>query len=264
VKVIAVDWSGAADTRGQRSRIWAATVLGGRLTDLSNGRTRDEVVDFVVREASSSGTLVVGLDFSFSLPAWFVRGLGVADAGALWELVAAKGEAWLRDCRPPFWGRPGSTRPPLPCLYRSTESACLPVAGIAPKSTFQIGGAGSVGTGSIRGMPHLRSLREAGFAIWPFDPPGRLTVVEIYPRALTGPVNKSDRRCRAGYLRGWEMPEAFRRRAEGSEDAFDAAVSALVAYRHAPEVAGLRPADDPDVRLEGAMWVPGGWRDARS
>lgn len=258
MKVVAVDWSGAADTRGQRSRIWSATVLGGRLTDLSNGRTRDEVVDFLVGQASSDTRMLVGLDFSFSLPAWFVRGLGVGDAGALWDLVAAEGEGWLRDCRPPFWGRPGSTRPPVPCLYRSTESACRPVAGIAPKSTFQVGGAGSVGTGSIRGMPHLRRLREAGFAVWPFDPPGRLTVVEIYPRALTGPVNKSDRRCRTRYLRGWDMPEPFRRQAEGSEDAFDAAVSALVAYRHAPDVAALEPAADPDVRLEGAMWVPRG------
>ena len=38
---------------------------------------------------------------------------------------------------------------------------------VRPKSTFQIGGAGAVGTGSLRGMPHLLTLREAGCAVWP-------------------------------------------------------------------------------------------------
>ena len=55
---------------------------------------------------------------------------------------------------------------------------------------FQIGGAGAVGTGSIRGMPHLLTLADSGFTIWPFVSGGLPTVVEIYPRALTGPVNK--------------------------------------------------------------------------
>jgi hypothetical protein len=49
---------------------------------------------------------------------------------------------------------------------------------------FQIGGAGAVGTDSVRGTPHLLTLAKAGFSIWPFDPPHHLMVIEIYPRAL--------------------------------------------------------------------------------
>ena len=130
------------------------------------------------------------------------------------------------------------------------------MAGITPKSVFQIGGAGAVGTGSIRGMPYLRNLRQAGFGIWPFDPPARLTVIEIYPRVLTGPVKKSDRTERERYLAGWNIPEYLRRRTIDSEDAFDAAVSALVMSRHADDLVSLQPATDPDIRLEGSIWVP--------
>lgn len=114
-----------------------------------------------------------------------------------------------------------------------------------------------MGTGSIRGMPYLRYLRDAGFSIWPFDPPGWPAVIEIYPRALTGPVTKSDRTSRAAYLDRWDMPGLLRRRAEDSEDAFDAAISALVMSRHSQEFADpLLAATDPDVRLEGSIWVP--------
>ncbi len=256
VKVIAIDWAGVATARGQRDRIWAATVEQGRLTDLSNGRTRAEVVEFVISESAAVDGLVVGLDFAFSFPSSFPRQHGLEDVVDLWDLVAREGEDWLSLCQPPFWGRPGTTRPDLPGHLRVTDSSCRPVAGITPKSVFQIGGAGAVGTGSIRGMPYLRTLRDAGFSIWPFDPPGWPAVIEIYPRALTGPVTKSDRTSRAAYLDRWDLPELLRRRAEDSEDAFDAAISALVMSRHSQELADLQAATDPDVRLEGSIWVP--------
>src|SRR5207249_2347049 len=97
------------------------------------------------------------------------------------------------------------------------------------KSVFQIAGAGAVGTGSLRGMPALLDLRAAGFAIWPFDPPRLPMAVEIYPRWLTGRVNKSSPIARALYLatRFGEENRALLRTAASSEDAFDAAVSAL-------------------------------------
>ena len=81
------------------------------------------------------------------------------------------GERWLAECAATVLGaaRPAAARPPSSC--GSTEAAMAAVGGIRPKSTFQIGGAGSVGTGSVRGWPALVRLREAGFAIWPFDQP---------------------------------------------------------------------------------------------
>ena len=256
VRVIAIDWSGDATAGGQRNHIWAASVDDGRLTGLSSGRTRVEVIDFVISQSAGADGLMVGLDFAFSFPAWFPRQLGIGEVGDLWEVVARDGEDWLTRCEAPFWGRPGTRRPDLPGHLRITDSSCQPVAGISPKSVFQIGGAGAVGTGSLRGMPYLRRLRRAGFAIWPFDPPGRLTVIEIYPRALTGAVTKSDRASRAAYLDSWDIPEPLRRRAQDSEDAFDAAISALVMSRHTAELAALEPTEDPDVRLEGSIWVP--------
>ena len=47
-------------------------------------------------------------------------------------------------------------------------------------------------------------------------------------------------------------------RAAGSEDAFDAAVSALVMGRHLTTPADLPAIDDPVTRIEGAIWRPPG------
>ena len=44
--------------------------------------------------------------------------------------------------------------------------------------------------------------------------------------------------------------------AAGSEDAFDAAVSALVMSVHEPELRALPTVDDPVVRREGWVWSP--------
>jgi hypothetical protein len=256
VQVVAVDWSGAATGAGQRRHIWAAVARHGQLVELRNGRDRGEVIDSLVAAAQGEEELVVGLDFAFSFPAWFLGQHGLETVASLWDLVAREGEQWLRQCQTPFWGRPGRTRPVSSGHFRVTDSGCPPVEGIAPKSVFQIGGAGAVGTGSIRGMPYLRRLREAGFSIWPFDAVQRSTVIEMYPRLMTGPVVKSNGPARKLYLADWPMPLSLRRRAEDSEDAFDAAISALVMSQHLDALRGLEPASDPVTRLEGAIWVP--------
>jgi hypothetical protein len=256
VDIVAVDWSGARD--GAARHIWAAQVRAGSLTDLRCGRTRDEVIDDLVslRDASVNG-LTVGLDFSFSLPAWFLRQQGHASVGDLWAQMAREGEGWLVACETPFWGRPGRGRPDLPAHLRQAESRAR-VNGIGAKSTFQIGGAGAVGTGSLRGMPHLMTLRRAGFTIWPFDPPSPWTVVEIYPRLLTGPVHKRNREARVRYLdhASWDIPAPFRDCMDKSEDAFDTGIAALVMDAHAPELRALVPATDPVTLLEGDIWSP--------
>jgi hypothetical protein len=138
-----------------------------------------------------------------------------------------------------------------------------------PKSVFQVSGSGSVGAGSLRGMPVLRRLHEAGWRIWPFDPPapGRPTAVEIYPRVLTGRVTKSSAEQRTTYLRERyaRAGAADARTAEllavasTSDDAFDAAVSALVMDAHAAELAALTPGAAscmPEAAVEGEIWLP--------
>src|SRR5271154_2299696 len=224
---VGVDWSGDQGP-GQRRKIWAGvwTAATGKVA-LESGRTRVELMEWLVELARETPRMVVGFDFSFSYPAWFLRELGIGSAPEFWRLVAdGQGERWLqKDCDDVrFWGRAGSRRhgkkPAEFCgehahrMLRRAETALkvraemtdplqiARIAGIAPKSVFQIGGAGSVGTASLRGMPGLLRLREAGFKIWPYDAPSlkKPLVVEIYTRLMTGAVTKSSEVARTEYL----------------------------------------------------------------
>lgn len=228
---------------------------------LESQSSREELVEHLVALARTDPRLVIGLDFAFAFPEWFARSRGCTSARELWELVASEGESWLEHCSDPFWGRPGRRRPdatPSCSAWRATESAQPPIRGVHPKSTFQIGGAGAVGTGSIRGMPFLATLRRAGFSIWPFDDPRLPIAVEIYPRLLTHAVTKSDRGARELHLRthAADEDERFVQLAVRSEDAFDALVSARVMSEHRDAFERLEPARDELERLEGRIWVP--------
>jgi len=255
IRAIAVDWSGAKS--GEQRKIWLAEVSDGRMARLENGRTRDEVIDHLCQEADWSRAMVVGLDFAFSFPEWFCKELGADDGPAVWRRVGELGDEWLEECPDPFWGRRHKKRPELSAHFRRTEEEAE-AEGLQPKSVFQVGGGGAVGTGSIRGMPYLTTLHEAGFNIWPFHVPRRPLVLEIYPRAMTGPVVKSDRAARERYLaEGYpEMTAGQRRTAAASEDAFDAAISAITMARHMREIVSLSPNQDRVTRLEGAIWRP--------
>jgi hypothetical protein len=237
---------------------------------------------WLIDQAKQEKRLVAGVDFCFSYPAWFLRELGANSAIEFWEMVQAHhGEHWLSnicdDVR--FWGRPRK-KPPEFCGQAGTDKmlrladrecklACYvsdaveaaKVKGIAPKSPFQIGGAGAVGTGTLRGIPILPQLRAAGFSIWPFDEPRLPMLVEIYPRLLTGAVRKSvrDERVRylAKYVRHGILDKKTLAEAEGSEDAFDAAVSAIRMGERRSEFANLERLTDHDRQLEGKVWGTG-------
>ena len=296
-RVVAVDWSGDRSAAGQRKKIWAdvwtgnaaGRVLGGSVR-LEGGRTRAEVAEWLIEMARETPRMVVGFDFCFSFPAWFVRGeMGCEDGPAFWDLVAREhGERWLaagcEDGR--FWGRPHK-RPAefsgerLHRMLRATDIDCKIVAvipeaeraarvkGITPKSVFQIGGSGSVGTASLRGMPVLKRLREAGFRVWPFDEPAlrerRPMVVEMYTRLNTGAVRKSNAAARAAYLLKKRredaayaaLPRSVMEKARGSEGAFDALVSCMVMTARRGDFAGLAAPKDPEYRVEGWTWAPG-------
>jgi hypothetical protein len=256
-RIIAIDWSGAV--QGARRKIWLAEATpDGRLIRLEDGRSRDEIAQLLIEESRRTPRMVVGLDFAFSLPAWYLEQLGLTSAADLWALADREADTWLAACKPPFWGRPGTHRPELAAHFRKTELDAPSTAGIRPKSVFQVGGAGAVGSGSLRGMRLLHQLHGAGFSIWPFDPPGWPRVVEIYPRLLTGPVHKSNTLGRADYLTAHfaGLDERLLPFAMASEDAFDAAVSALVMARHAEELAALPSAADRQTELEGVIWHP--------
>jgi hypothetical protein len=258
MQTIAIDWSGRE--RGAAEAIWLARVRDGALVELENGMERRDVIDTALAAARADPETVMGLDFAFAFPAWYSARRGWSSGREIWDAMRDEAESLLAACEPPFWGRPGVGAQALGPPLRETEAA----APSTPKSVFQIGGAGAVGTGSLRGMRYLADLADAGVAIWPFDDPRLPMALEIYPRVLTGPVRKSRHRARREYLahRFADQDVALRERAAGSEDAFDAAVSALVMEQHRDELAKLDAAPlDSRARLEGAIWLPRGGTD---
>jgi hypothetical protein len=251
-RVLAVDWSGAA-TKG-RQKIWIAEAVDGKLETLEGGRTRAETIAWICERREQVSSCVTGIDFGFSFPAWFLDAHGCATVDAAWTLVTAEGETWLTDCPAPFWGRPGKKRGDETQL-RGCEQG-LNVEGIVPKSVFQIGGAGAVGTGTLRGIPFLPTLSEAGWSIWPFDRPTNHVVAEIWPRVLTGSVVKSSpEACRAWFDVNAEINDVLAERAIQSEDAFDAAASAIILSRCDDLEITLQTPPMGDPR-EGAILIP--------
>ncbi len=267
-RVVAVDWSGARGA-GAARKIWLAEVAGGRVVRLAGGRPREAVADDLgacVRESAAAGApLAVGLDFAFSFPAWYLDELGAPDGPALWERAARDGDRWLSCAAPPFWGRNGTRRPPAldarPAL-RATEREVAAATGRRPSSAFKLVGPDQVGAASVRGMPALLALREAGAAVWPFDDPapGRPVVVEVWPRAAYAePVVKARAADRAAYLarRAPALADDVRAAAEGSDDAFDAVATALAMWDDRAALAALPPARTAGERREGRIWWPG-------
>ncbi len=253
--ILAIDWSGRA--KGAAETLWRAEVRDGRLTDLRSGLDRDGLIAKVVEMGKEEPRMVVGLDFAFSFPAWWCAEQGWSSGRDVWTAMRDRGGDLLDSCEAPFWGRPGKRNlHARPRLYRRTE---LDEEVRLPKSVFQIGGAGAVGTGSIRGMPYLATLADHGFGIWPFSDRWP-RVVEIYPRALTGLVDKGRWTSRHDYLleRFPEQPRDLLERAAGSEDAFDAAVSGLVMGEHERELRTPTRLAGPEYEIEGRIWRPEG------
>jgi hypothetical protein len=295
-RVVGIDWSGRVDAAGQRRHIWAGVwtrdAAGKVSVRLEAGRTRAEVAEWLIEMARETPRMVVGFDFCFSFPAWFVRDEhGTKSAPEFWRRVVEDGHAerWLArgadDRR--FWGKPHK-RPAefsgehLHRMLRATDIDCkiaafIPeaerqarVKGITPKSVFQVGGAGSVGTASLRGFAVLLRLREAGFRVWPFDAPAlvgrgaRPLVVEMYTRLNTGAVKKSNADARVAYLLKKRRDDAgyaalsrgVMQKARSGEDAFDALVSTMVMAERRETFATLPRPRDPLHGIEGWTWAP--------
>ena len=257
-RVFAIDWSGART--GAENKIWLCEVVGGRVRRLESGRDRDQIERELVVEARLDPRVVVGLDFAFSLPAAFLAKRGHRTVDDVWREVERDGESWLDQCPFPFWGKPGKKKPRLDerVFFRRTEAEVAAATGSRPFSVFQIGGAGAVGVGSLRGMPMLGRLRREGFAIWPFDRAVAPLVLEIWPRAFIGKLNKSDPAERERFVEE-RLPDTrarHRAAAIASDDAFDALVSAVAIDRQLEDLAALEPAADPETALEGRIWIP--------
>ena len=270
---VGVDWSGADGDAAQRAAIWLAVVRDGVLCELTPRLTRAEAVERIIALAGLHPRTVAGLDFAFSLPRWWLARMGFGAADEVWRWAAERAEAdrggWLRRLPEPFWGtrfrlRPadafGAERPELRRTEREARDA-----GAQPMSTFRLFGPGTVGAQGLRGHPSLLRLQEAGFSIWPFEPPAWPLVVEVYPRLLVRELAPGLARLRAGELRaafldaappgltgaGAEHREALR----ASGDAFDAAVAAWALW-HGRAALAFLPLEETveDYRLEGRIW----------
>jgi hypothetical protein len=87
----------------------------------------------------------------------------------------------------------------------------------------------------------------------------------MYTRLMTGAVAKSNAEARKRYLAAkrkgdplfGHVGRAVLKKAQGSEDAFDALVSVIEMARHAEEFGRLRATRDPELRREGLTWRPG-------
>ena len=253
VRYVAVDWSGAASIR--TPKIWSAMVGdSGALVALRNRWTREDVVDWLIELLQADSAIIVGLDFAFSMPAWFVSSAGCVSALDFWDVVATEGERWLDECPFPFWGR--TAHPKKWDFGGRAELRNTDLGGA--KSVFQVFGAGAVGTASIRGMPYLRTLRAGGYHVWPFDPLTPPAVIEIYPRLLTKEVHKSQFAARQIYLAGESWLDTDDQRNEGasSEDAFDALVSARRMWESRQELDESASEGVESDHIEGRIWNP--------
>jgi alkylated DNA nucleotide flippase Atl1 len=261
--VIAIDWSGRSGV-DQKRALWLGEAVTGELVRLEGGRLRAEVVELLIAERDRDPNLFVGLDFAFSLSAWYLLDRGLATR-ALWAALAEEAltpsmrriglARWMNAPEPPFWTTSEAHALLAPDQeFRRTETD-VRAPGFQPKSVFQLVGAGQVGRGSLYGMQALHRLASAGFRVWPFDSATPPVVVEIFPRLLTGAVRKNRQSERARYLAPIRMSSELRALAAASEDAFDAAVSALTMAAAVEQLVALPEA--PEYALEGKIWQPG-------
>ncbi len=208
-------------------------------------------------DADAGSTTLIGVDFSLGYPAGTARALGCSGPPwhALWTLLAdsivdderngnnrfefaAACNATVGDGPGPFWGCPprrqvehclAPTKPAPtaghPPEWRHVESV-LRGTGRRPFSSWQLLGAGAVGSQSLLGIPVLERLRRrfpARVDVWPFTTglrvppmrPGQVVIAEIWPTLVSGTDTATVRDARqvadvAAWLRGLDDRDELR------------------------------------------------------
>ncbi len=228
-QIVVVDWSAQSAPKTGVDSIWLA-LDDGTSVAVENPPTRAVAsarLTSIVGAAVESTTLI-GVDFSLGYPSGTARALGCTGLPwrGLWTLLAdsiaddvdnrnnrfefaAACNALVGDGPGPFWGCPPSrqvercltaTKPVRaaahPPEWRQVEEV-LRRSGRRPFSSWQLLGAGAVGSQSLLGIPVVERLRWS-FAerveIWPFTTglrlpavrPGLVVVAEIWPTLVSG------------------------------------------------------------------------------
>ncbi|HUG46253.1 MAG TPA: hypothetical protein VMK31_07060 [Sphingomicrobium sp.] len=211
-----VDWSGEAVAKPKGLAV-AHVETGSSAPVLlrpQGGWSREGVLEWLKRLASSKTDIVVGLDLSPALPfvdcgsyfpGWHES---PTSASELWDLVENLSEnnphlstrgflsdatirrhfRQFRDCGDLFPGGAGRLR---------VCEAGQKRMGLSPTSCFNLVGASQVGKSSLTGMRVLRRLRNE-IPIWPFDPvPERgPLIVEIYTTIAAMAAGRSKSRAK--------------------------------------------------------------------
>ncbi len=209
--VVVVDWSASATPSPRRpsaDAIWIG-VTDGAGSRSSYFRTRTEA-EIALQGLLSLGRVLVGFDFPLGYPQGFAERLtGTAGAPAVWDWLAAHvvdgpdnvnnrfalaDQINRRFGAGPFWGRPaGLDLPHLPAT-KAVDYAALGLAERrlvdlrVPRAqpVWKLYTTGSVGSQALMGLPMVARLARAA-SVWPFAPPDRVTLAEIYP-ALIDPA----------------------------------------------------------------------------
>ena len=208
-RYVMVDWSASSvPTRGANS-IWIASVDRHGALFRENPSTRHEAMDMLrehlVRAIERNERVLLGFDAALGYPVGFAAAVGIDDGRpwrAVWDLLASRIQDDERNRNNrydvagalnraiggeggPFWSN-GLQRDIVgierkkctyPCVglaeYRLTEHA-VARPGLAPKSVWQLSGAGSVGGQTLTLLPRLAALLDdpaiAPHArVWPFE-----------------------------------------------------------------------------------------------
>ena len=221
-----VDWSANSTPKLGRDSIWAAVRERAGETTLTNLPTRAAAGDFLVEllDSDPRATTLVGVDFSLGFPAGTAAALGLT--GTAWSAMCALLAECISDDdlnrnnrfavaadlndritggAAPFWGCPPSaasqrltgTKPSDAGSlgwWRAVERE-LRSQGHRPFSSWQLLGAGAVGSQSLLGIARLHRLRERfvdRVEVWPFTTglqapqvgAGAIVVAEIWPSML--------------------------------------------------------------------------------
>lgn len=225
-RFVVVDWSANSRPNRGRDSIWIA-VLDGDGVSVSNPSTRGAAERFLADlvEGDPSGRSLIGVDFSLGYPSGTASALGLCGQpwGSMTRFlgesildgdhnsnnrfeVASTLNAQMTATGAPFWGCPPSfvgetlttTKPasfaPLG-EWRLVETV-LREQGLRPFSSWQLLGAGAVGSQSLLGIPmvHRLSVQFADrVSVWPFTTGlrspmadhGAVVIAEVWPSLVS-------------------------------------------------------------------------------